>query len=135
MAGKRDTARIALQRSAGFLAPQHHDQILDSLQAEGLLDEPRNAENGGKLRAAADDNAPKKRGLLTPLQASQAKGGASKDLLRSVQARAARLGYHFDINDQYVDIRAFDVAAKSSKDTLEKMAIKATLFKLGLIAA
>src|SRR6476659_9584601 len=51
MSGKRDVARSALQRSAGFLASRHHDDILDALSAEGLLDEPRNAENGGRLHA------------------------------------------------------------------------------------
>ena len=133
MAGKRDSARTALQRSAGFLAPQHHDQILDALSAEGLLDEPKNAENGGKICAAAGDTDRPKRPLLTPMQCSQAKGGANKDLLRSVQARAARIGFRFEINDLHIDIAAFDAAAKG-KDVSERLALKAAMHKLGLIA-
>src|SRR4029077_822045 len=111
MSGKRDTARLALQRSAGFLADRHHDQILDALSAEGLLDEPRNAENGGRVRAAATDTP--KRQFMTPLQCSQARGGANLDLLRSVQARAARLGFRFEIDDKHIDIAAFNAAAKN----------------------
>jgi hypothetical protein len=95
------------------------------------LDEPKNAENGGKVRAAAD--LPK-RMLMTPLQASQAKGGANRDLLRSVQARAARIGFRFEISDKHIDIDAFNAAAKG-KDVSERIALKAAMFKLGLISA
>jgi hypothetical protein len=134
MSGKRDSARRALQRSAGFLADKHHDQILDALSSEGLLDEPRNSENGGKIHAAADDAAPKRaRPLMSPLQCSQAKNGANKDLLRSVQARAARIGFAFEISDKHLDIVAFNVATKGT-DVAERLALKSAMHKLGLIA-
>jgi hypothetical protein len=130
MPGKRDSARLALQRSAGFLAPQHHDQILDALSSEGLLDEPKNAESGGRVRAAAD--LPKRQ-FMTPLQCSKARGGANLDLLKSVQARAARMGFRFEIDDKHIDVDAFNAAAKGG-DISERLAIKACWHKLGLIA-
>jgi hypothetical protein len=134
MSGKRDTASAALQRSAHFLAPQHHDAILDSLQAEGLLDDlPKNSESGGRVRAAATDNAPKGRPLLTPLQCSQARGGANRDLLHSVIASVKRLGFQIDISDKHVDIDAFNAATKG-KSVTERLAAKAAMFRLGLIA-
>jgi hypothetical protein len=55
------------------------------------------------------------------------------DLLKSVQARAARLGFRIE-SDKLVDVAAFDAAAKG-KDVGERIAIKAAMFKLGLIAA
>lgn len=131
MTGRRDAARAALQRSAGFLAPQHHDAILDSLHAEGLLDEPRNAENGGRVRAAAGDADRPKRPLLTPLQASQVRSGEHRDLLRSVTAQAQRMGYTIKQNE-LVDVVALD-KAMAGKDVNAKLALKAGLAKLALI--
>ena len=132
MSGKRDSARAALQRSAGFLAPEHHDRIIAALSDEGLLDGgPKNSENGGVVRAAAGD-APKRQ-LMTPLQCSQAKGGANLDLLKSVQARAARLGFRFEIDDKHISADAFNAVAKG-KDVSERLAIKACWHKLGLIS-
>jgi Tfp pilus assembly ATPase PilU len=129
MTGKRDTARRALERSVGFLAPEHHDQILAALSSEGLLDEPKNAENGGKIRAAATDLP--KRPLLTPLQASQARNGANKDLLRSVMAQAARMGYQIKDNE-LVDMVALNAALKG-QEVGARLALKAALHKLALI--
>jgi hypothetical protein len=88
---------------------------------------------GAMFGAAATDNAPKARPLLTPLQASQAKNGANKDLLRSVMARAQRLGFTINLDDKHVDVVALD-AAMAGKDVSERLAIKATLAKMGLIA-
>jgi hypothetical protein len=91
MSGRKDAAREALNR-VQYLHPAQHEPILAEFDRAGLLDDlPKNAESGGRVRAAAADLP--KRPLLTPLQASQAKGGANKDLLRSVQARAARMGF------------------------------------------
>ena len=132
MSGKRDSARAALRRAVPFLHDRHHDDILNALDAESLLDEPRNAENGGKIRAAADDADRPRRPLLTPLQASRTRNGANKDLLRSVQARAARMGFPINIDDKYVDVVALD-AAMRGKDVTERLSIKATLAKMALI--
>jgi hypothetical protein len=97
------------------------ERCLDSLKAEST---------GTPVRAVAD--LPK-RPLLTPLQAAEARNGANKDLLRSVTARAARLGFRIEA-DKIVDVSAFDAAAKG-KDISERLAIKAAMFKLGLIPA
>ena len=131
MSGKRDFARAALQRAVPFLHDRHHTDILNELENESLLDVENKRPTGGEIRAAATDLP--KRPLLTPLQASQARGGANKDLLRSVTARAARLGFRIE-SDKLVDVAAFDAAAKG-KDISERIALKAAMFKLGLIAA
>lgn len=130
MSGKRDSARAALQRAVPFLHDRHHTDILNELEND-LLDVENKRPTGGEIRAAATDLP--KRPLLTPLQASQARGGANKDLLRSVTARAARLGFRIE-SDKLVDVAAFDAAAKG-KDISERIALKAAMFKLGLIAA
>ena len=70
---------------------------------------------------------------MTPVQCAAAKNGANKALLRSVQARAARVGFAFEISDKHIDIDAFNAAAKG-KDVGERLALKAAMFKLGLIA-
>jgi hypothetical protein len=127
MSGRKDSAREALGR-VQHLHPVHHEPILAELDRAGLLDEPKNSANGGKVRAAAD--LPK-RPLLTPLQCSQAKNGANADLLRSVMARAARLGFKIE-DDKLVDVVAMD-AAMRGKDVVERLSIKATLAKLALI--
>jgi hypothetical protein len=128
MSGKRDSARNALRRAVPFLAEQHHDDILNELDRESLLDTP----NGGKVHAVAGDADRPRRPLLTPLQASQTRNGANKDLLRSVQARAARMGFPINIDDKYVDVVALD-AAMRGKDVTERLSIKATLAKMALI--
>lgn len=130
MAGKRDTARIALQRSAGFLAPTHHDQILDALGAEGLLDEPKNAENGGKVHAAAAD--PKKKFLQTPMQASLARQ-ENAELVRRCRATCARLGYVMK-DTEHVDLQALNNAL-STADQGTRWRLKSELYSLHLIPA
>jgi hypothetical protein len=132
MSGKRDSARNALRRAVPFLAERHHDDILNELDAESLLDGEGKRPNGGRVHAVAGD-APKGRPLLTPLQAAEARNGMNKDLLRSVTAGAARLGFRIE-SDKLVDVAAFDAAAKGSA-VEERIALKAAMFKLGLIPA
>ena len=66
MSGKRDSARNALRRAVPFLAERHHDDILNELDAESLLDGEGKRPNGGRVHAVAGD-APKGRPLLTPM--------------------------------------------------------------------
>ena len=130
MSGRRDSAQRALNASASFLHHSHHTAILDALDAEGLLDGEEKRPNGGRVHAVAD--APKGRPILTTLQASQAKGGANLDLLRSVMASARRLGIRIDIDDKHIDVIALDAALKR-RDVVERLAIKSALAKLALI--
>jgi hypothetical protein len=128
MSGRKDSAREALGR-VQHLHPVHHEPILAELDRAGLLDEPKNAENGGKIHAAAADLP--KRPLLTPMQAAEAKGGRNRDLLKSVMAQAKRLGFTIKENE-HVDVVALD-AAMAGKDVTQRLAIKSALAKLALI--
>jgi hypothetical protein len=131
MSGKRDSARNALRRAVPFLAERHHDDILNELDAENLLDVEGKRPNGGRVHAVAGDAALPKRQLMTPLQASQVKNGANRDLLRSVMASARRMGFVIDM-DKQVDSVALDAALKG-RDVTERLALKSALAKLALI--
>jgi hypothetical protein len=131
MTGKRDAARTALQRSAGFLASRHQDDILDSLEAEGLLDEPKNAANGG-IHAVADAPPKKKSLLMTPMQASMARQ-ENVELVRRCRATCARHGYVLKENE-FVDVQALNTAL-SAADEGTRWRLKSELYSLRLIPA
>jgi len=132
MSGKRDSARNALRRAVPFLAEQHHDAILNELDAESLLDVEGRTPNGGKVHAVAGDAAPRGRPILTPIQAAEANGGRNRDLLRSVVAQAKRAGFTIDMNDKKIDTVALDSAMKGH-DVTQRLAIKSALAKMALI--
>jgi hypothetical protein len=131
MSGRRDSAQRALNTAVPFLAPEHHHQILAALSAEGLLDEPRNAENGGRLRAA-DADTPRKSLLMTPLQASAARK-ENVELVRQCRATCARHGYVMKENE-LIDVHALNNAL-STADISSRMRLKSQLFSLHLIPA
>ena len=72
-----------------------------------------------------------KKPLLTPLQCSQARNGANKDLLRSVMASARRMNFVIKENE-LIDTMALDAALKG-RDVTERFALKSALAKLALI--
>jgi len=132
MSGKRDSARNALRRAVPFLAEQHHDAILNELDAESLLDGEGKTPNGGRVHAVAGDADRPKRPLLTPMQAAEARNGMNKDLVRSVLAQARRLGCEIKENE-LVSTAALDAAMTGNEDISGRLAIKAAMAKLALI--
>jgi hypothetical protein len=131
MSGKRDSARNALRRAVPFLAEQHHDAILNELDAESLLDGEGKRPNGGRVHAVAGD-APKKSLLMTPVQASAARQ-ENVELVRQCRATCARLGYVMKENE-LVDVHALNkVLAGQDVDT--RMRLKSQLYTLHMIPA
>jgi hypothetical protein len=130
MSGRRDSAQRALNASVSFLHHSHHTAILDALDAEGLLDEPRNAENGGRVHAVSD--TPRKNLLMTPLQASQARK-ENVELVRQCRATCARLGYVMKENE-LIDVHLLN-SKLNTADISSRMRLKSQLFSLHLIPA
>jgi hypothetical protein len=129
MSGKRDSARNALRRAVPFLAERHHDDILNELDNESLLDGEGKTPNGGRVHAVAGD-APKGRPLLTPMQASQAKQ-ENASLVKQILATAARMNIDIDPT-KVVDVPALN-RALVGRSVDERLAMKSMLARLHLI--
>jgi hypothetical protein len=85
---------------------------------------------GALFGAAATDNAPKGRPLLTPLQASQAKQ-ENAPLVQQIMATAARMNIDIDPT-KVIDVSALN-RSLAGRSVDERLAIKSMLARLHLI--
>jgi hypothetical protein len=133
MSGKRDSARNALRRAVPFLAERHHDDILNALDAENLLDVEGKTPNGGRVHAVAGD-VPKGRPILTLVQAAAVKK-ENASLVQQICATAQRMGLTCIEPDKQIDINTLNLELTNRNvGTTDRISLKAMLHRLHTIA-
>jgi hypothetical protein len=126
--GKRDAARAALH-NVKSLNPALHDEILDHLEAAGLLDKPA---NGGAVRAAAG------RTRIERVEVEAASNPQIRQALFYAGSKLRQCGVEFsDVVDHERGELSLEklnsVMARAGKDTDFRIAVKTALSVAGVI--
>jgi hypothetical protein len=130
MSLNRNAVHESILRHAPGISGAHHRAILDGLQADGLIDA------SGVVRAVAEGK--RSTHMLTPRAACAAAADLNtSNSLKSIQKRCQRAGFDFSLSDdEPLELHKIDRAFKAAgtADISERLAIKSTLHRLGLLA-